>query len=479
VAVIGAGPAGLAAAVAAASAGAAVTLIDEYPKPGGQYLKADTQPDAPPPQSFAAQKGRALLGQLKQLAETNVELRTGTLLWGLETTESAKTAKDREDNPQLHLALHDSRGSHWLAARTAVVATGARERVIPFPGWTLPGVMTLGAAHLLVREHGVLPGRRVLVAGSGPLMFPVVHELLQHGADVVAVLEATHLRDWLAHAPALWGQGDRLREGWTYLQDLLRHRVPYRRGHAVTRALGDGRLEAAVIARLDREGRPLPGSEARVPIDALCVGLGFVPNIELTQLAGCPHTFDPSRGGWVPTVDRQLETGVPGLYAAGEVTEVDGAGAALLEGRIAGLAAARRLGYVPADQLKNELAALESTRQRHRRFGHMLNTLFAPPSGLDAITTPDTLLCRCEEVTAGQVATAVQAGARELDALKTLIRVGQGVCQGRTCGPLLARTLARLTGMPPAAAGTFHVRPPLKPVPLGEVALTDEQEVTG
>jgi thioredoxin reductase/bacterioferritin-associated ferredoxin len=455
-------------------------LIDEYPKPGGQYLKADTRPDAPPPQSFTAQKGRALLGQLKQMAATDIELRTGTLLWGLETTGSDQAANDAKDEPHLRLALHGPQGSRWLAARTAVVASGARERVIPFPGWTLPGVLTLGAAHLLIREHGVLPGRRVLVAGSGPLMFPVVHELLRHGAHVIAVLEATHFRDWLPHAPALWGQGDRLREGWAYLQDMLRHRVPYRRGHAVVQALGDNQLEAAVIARLDREGRPVPGSEARMSVDALCVGLDFVPNVDLTQLAGCPHTFDPSRGGWVPTVDRKLETGMRGLFAAGEITGVDGAGAALLEGRIAGLAAARRLGYVPAEQLENELAALEPARQRHRRFGHMLNTLFVPPPGLDAITTPGTILCRCEEVTASQVAAAVQQGARELDALKTLTRVGQGACQGRTCGPLLARTIARQTGMPPAAAGTFHVRPPLKPVPLEELAHTvgQEQEVT-
>jgi hypothetical protein len=291
-AVVGAGPAGLAAAVTAARAGVHVTLVDEYPRPGGQYLKDKPSLAASPPVSAAERQGRALL---RDLAELDVELRTETLVWGIEG---------------LRLALHSPHGLDWLEARAVVLATGARELVIPFPGWTLPGVMTLGATQILAKEHGILPGRRVLLAGSGPLLLAVASQLVRRGAEVVAVLEAVHLEQWLPHAPATWGNWDRLREGWRYLGDLRRARVPYRPGRTVIRALGSspspakggaekgGELQTAIVARLDRQGRPIPGSEETVEVDALCLGLGFVPNVELTQLAGCAHEFDPARGGW-------------------------------------------------------------------------------------------------------------------------------------------------------------------------------------
>jgi NADPH-dependent 2,4-dienoyl-CoA reductase/sulfur reductase-like enzyme len=328
--------------------------------------------------------------------------------------------------------------------------------------------LTLGAAHLLAREHGVTPGRRVLLAGSGPLLFPALHALLARGAKVVGVLEATRLTQWTAHAPALWGQWERLREGATYFKDMLRARVPYRPGHTVSRALGEERVEAAVVVRLDRDGQPVQGSEEPVEIDALCLGFGFVPNIELTQLARCFHQYDPTRGGWVPVVNQRLETSLPNLFAAGETVGVDGAAAALLEGHVAGLAAAQRVGAIPMDRLEREVAGSEAQRRRHRRFGTMLNTLFGPPPGLDALTTPDTPLCRCEGVTAGEVREALRAGVRELDELKIRTRVGQGPCQGRTCGPLLARFMARHTEASVESLGRFHVRPPIKPVPVGE-----------
>jgi NAD(P)H-nitrite reductase large subunit len=238
----------------------------------------------------------------------------------------------------------------------------------------------------------------------------------------------------------------------------------------VVRAEGTEAVETVVVARVDRQGQPLPGSEETFEVDTLCLGFGFVPNVELTQLAGCEHQFDPRGGGWVPTVNERLETTVSGLFAAGETAGVGGAGAAMLEGRVAGLAAARRLGYLAEDRLAGELAGLAGRRQRLHRFGTMLNTLFAPRPGLNTITTAATTICRCEGVTAAEVQAAMDSGAANLDALKNSTRVGQGMCQGRTCGPLLARLLRQKSGCPAEAAGCFNVRPPLKPVPLGQLA---------
>jgi NADPH-dependent 2,4-dienoyl-CoA reductase/sulfur reductase-like enzyme len=456
-AVVGAGPAGLAAAITAARAGVRVTLVDEYPRPGGQYLKGAKPTGESPPVSAAERQARAMLDDL---SNPKVELRLQTLVWGLEG---------------LSLALHSPVGLDWLEAQAIIVATGARELVIPFPGWTLPGVMTLGAAQVLAKEHGVLPGKRILLAGSGPLLLSVANELTRLGAEVVAVLEATRPGQWLPHGPAVWGNWDRLREGWHYLQGLRRAQIPYRFGRTVTRAEGGDGLEAVIVARLDRQGCPISGTEETLEVDTVCLGFGFVPNVELVQLAGCDLLFDQAQGGWVPQVDVRLETTVPGLFVAGETARVGGAGAAMIGGRVAGLAAAQRLGYVSDSKLAGEMAELAGQRQCLRRFGAMLNTLFAPRPGLNTIVTDKTIVCRCEEVSAGEVRTAVARGATNLDALKTWTRVGQGPCQGRTCGPLLSWLIAREGGCTAAEVGCFKVRPPLKPMPLGDLAVEGNQ----
>jgi NADPH-dependent 2,4-dienoyl-CoA reductase/sulfur reductase-like enzyme len=455
-AIVGAGPTGLAAAVTAARTGVHVTLIDEYPQPGGQYLKG-IHPSAGERMPLAKRQGLRLLEELNHL---DVDLRSQTLVWGIE---------------DLRLAIFGSQGLQWLQPQAVIVATGARELVLPFPGWTLPGVMTLGAAQILAKAHAVLPGKRILLAGSGPLLLALADELIRRGAHLVAVLEATHPGQWMPYAPLIRGNWDRLKEAGSYLSSLLRARIPYRFGQIAIKALGERQLEAVVVARLDHQGRPIPGSQETLEADALCIGFGFIPNIEVTQLAGCDHEFDAWRGGWVPRVSETLETSLPGLYAAGEAAGIGGASAALLEGRIAGLAAAQRLGYLSKSDLESELASLAPTLRQSQRFARMLNTLFKPGFELDAITTDETIVCRCEEVTVGEVRAAIRQSRAEeppqlgidLDSLKTWTRVGHGPCQGRTCGPLLARLIARETGQILEAVGNFRVRPPLKPVPLG------------
>ncbi len=342
--------------------------------------------------------------------------------------------------------------------------------------------MSAGAAQLLAKRHGLKPGRRVLIAGSGPLLLPVAARLAgpdgagAPGTRVVGVLEAARLPAWLRCGTALLGglatatDRDRLGEAVRYLAALARARVPYRFGRVVTAALGEGRLEAVTVARTDGLGRAIPGTAETIPVDALCIGFGLIPNVELAQLAGAVSVFDPARGGWVPGTDASLETSVPGLFVAGETAGVAGAEAALAQGRLAALAAARRLGRVSEAQLQRERDASARERAAAWRFGALINTLFAPQPGGQAAIPDDTLVCRCEEVTAGEVRAAVAAGAVTLDALKTRTRVGQGPCQGRTCGPILARLIAAETGVTLEAAGWFHVRPPVKPVPFAALA---------
>jgi NADPH-dependent 2,4-dienoyl-CoA reductase/sulfur reductase-like enzyme/bacterioferritin-associated ferredoxin len=301
-------------------------------------------------------------------------------------------------------------------------------------------------------------------------MLPAAARLVELGAEVVGILEATRPNAWLRHGPAVWGNWDRLGEGRHYLATLRKARVPYRFGYAVIRALGSEGLKAVVVARLDAQGRPLVGTEERFPADVLCVSFGFVPNVELSQVAGAALRFDQGRGGWTPQRGEDGQTTVPGLFVAGEAASIGGAGAAMLEGRLAALGAAQHLERLTTADLTRAQAAAAGQRRSFQRFGAMLSTLFVPPPGLSAIITDGTPICRCEEVTAGEVRSAIRRGAVTLDALKTRMRVGQGPCQGRTCGPILARMIAQETGRPVADAGMFHARPPVKPVPLAALA---------
>jgi thioredoxin reductase len=449
--VIGAGPGGLAAALEASRAGVRVALVDENAVLGGQYLSSS----GPAGKSLRARaderRGRVLM---RDLGEMNQDIRTETLVFGMEGQR---------------LALHGARGFEWIETSCVLIATGARELVIPFPGWTLPGVMTLGAALKMVEANGVLPGKRILIAGSGPLVLRTAAIMACSGAQVVTVLEATHPWEWPSHAAAVRGHWDRLREGMDYLRCLRRKGIPYRFGRTVIRALGTDEIQGAVTSRLDGKGNPIKGTEETWDVDTICLGFGFVPNIEVTQLAGCVHVFDQRLGGWVPEVSERMETSIPGVYAVGETTGVAGAAAAMVEGRIAGLAAAQRLGYDMGQELTDELAVLRRQRRRLLRFGEMLNTLFRPRPGLYDITTDDTVICRCEEVPAGEVLGALRRGARHLDALKIWTRAGQGPCQGRTCGPLLARFASQRAKCSEADFGTFGVRPPVKPIPMGSL----------
>jgi len=254
------------------------------------------------------------------------------------------------------------------------------------------------------------------------------------------------------------------------LRAMRQAHIPYRFGRTVVMAQGPGRVEKAVTAVLDASGCPIPGSAETIPVDAICVSFGFVPNIELAQVAGAALRFEPGCGGWTPQLDQNGQTTVPGLFVAGEAARVVGAAAAMMEGHFVGLAAACHLGAFTQPELDGETALVKGRRRRLARFGAILNTLFVPPPGLSVITTDDTSICRCEEVTAGQVRAAIRRGAVTLDALKTRTRVGQGSCQGRTCGPILTRMIAQETGKPAADAGQFCVRPPVKPVPVAALA---------
>lgn len=477
-AVVGAGPAGIAAALAAAAAGVETVLLDSQPRPGGQYFRTAAG-DGIRSDDFSRPTRRRATGVttasrllLRQLADSPVRVMADTVVWG---------AFPAEDGPGWELALYGPQPSARLTTRMLILATGAYDRPIPFPGWTLPGVMTAGGVQAFLKGQRIAPGRRFLLSGCGPLQIAVAASLIQAGAEVAAVLEATRpgLRD-VRYLPALWGQWGRFAEAIGYARTLLAARVPLRLGWAVTEARGDGQVEEAVLCRLDALGRPIAASAETVRVDTIAIGYGLLPSTELARLLGCAHEYRPDRGGYVPRRDAEMRTDRQGVFAVGDGAGIGGAESALIEGRIAGLAAARDLGRLAPTAADAAIRRERPGLARQRRFAAMLAALFAPPAGLFALATDDTVICRCEEATVGDVRRAVADGATDVNAVKGMTRAGMGACQGRICGELIGRLIAAETGHAGdaaaiQAAGCFTARPPIHPVPLKALALASDE----
>ncbi|MFF5546327.1 FAD-dependent oxidoreductase [Streptomyces olivaceoviridis] len=458
-AVVGAGPAGLAAALAAAARGVRVTLVDAADQAGGQFYR---QPAA----ALGARRPQALHHQWRtweRLRDGLDRHRTAGRITHLTDHHVWCVARDSASGAfAVHALLGPAQEDGVTVHADAVLlATGAYERVLPFPGWTLPGVVTAGGAQAMLKGGLVLPGRRVVVAGTGPLLLPVAAGLAAAGALVAALVESAGPGALLHRAPALAAQPGKLAEGAGYAARLLRHGVRTLARHTVVAAHGADRLEAVTVAALGRDGRPRPGSARRIPCDTLAVGHGMLPHTDLAETLGC------ALSGTAVRVDAEQRTDVPGVWAAGEATGVGGAALALAEGHIAGRSAAARLRGTAPDP--GGWGAAARTRARLRAFATALDAVYAPPAGWADRVPDETVVCRCEEVTAGEVRGAVDSlGAGDLRTVKLLTRAGMGWCQGRMCAP----AVAGLTGCPLTAGR----RPFARPVPLGVLAALPETD---
>jgi D-hydroxyproline dehydrogenase subunit alpha len=468
VAVVGAGPAGLAASLAAAGFGCSVTLIDAGQAAGGQIYRqnvADSGGRGPDPDS------ERLPPRLRRIPlQPRISHLAATSVWHAE--------RDSGGGPDGGFVLRltgpagrgGAPGPAVVRARSVVVATGATELVLPFPGWDLPGVTTAGAAQALLKGQGVTMGRRVIVSGSGPLLLPVAAGLAGAGVRVVAVLEATAALTGARAAARLAAYPGKLREAAGYAATLARYRVPVRTGHAVVACHGAGRVERATVARLDRDWRPVPGSQREEAVDAVHASFGFSPALELTRLLGCADVQHPSRPVAAARCDGDQATSVPGVFAAGEVTGIGGAQVAELEGYLAGASAARHLGRLHPVAYAARTRTLRARLGPARRFAALLEAGYPFRPGWLDWPAPGTIACRCEDTRWAQIGEAVAAGAGDLRAVKGLTRCGMGYCQGRICGPALQYAVAAAAGRPLSDVGDLHARPVMTPVTLGVIA---------
>jgi NADPH-dependent 2,4-dienoyl-CoA reductase/sulfur reductase-like enzyme len=447
--VIGGGPAGLAAAALAARAGVQTVLFDENPGVGGQiYRGIGTTPvrtRAVLGEDYWA--GAALAAEAKASGATLV---TGATVWSLD--------------PDRRVGVSVAGQVRLIQAGRVIVATGSMERPFPIPGWTLPGVMTAGAAQTALKAQGLVPAGRTIVAGCGPLLWLLTAQLLRAGAKIEAVLDTTPRLNWLKAARYLpefalspyWAKGLNLvREVKAALPSIAVHRIE---------AHGKDRLNEVVFAT--------GAGERRMKADLLLLHQGVVPNVNLAMAAGVAHRWNARQLCFEPVVDADFGTSVPGIAVAGDGAGIAGGTAAVERGRIAALAAVQAL--KPGAATPN-VQALRQALAREEMGRAFIDALYQPaPSFRQPVG--DTIACRCEEVTARQVRDAADLGAEGPNQMKAFLSCGMGPCQGRLCGLTITELIAAQRHATPDEVGHYRLRPPVKPITLGELASLPKTE---
>lgn len=453
--IVGAGPAGMSAAIALAEHGVRSTVIDENADTGGQIYRQST---ANSERVSATEKIRAGVDLRRRFSEfgDTIEFRRHTKVWGVFQNR--------------RLAVSGDDGWEMIDAEHLLLATGAHEFVPPFPGWTMPGVMTPGAAQLMLKSMQVRPGQRVVLAGTGPFLLVVATYLLDAEVEVVGVVEAVTRREVMTSLPGLLRHIPLLRQGWDYLRRLRRAGVPNYTGHVVVAAEGDERVNQVRIAPCNRQWQPDHAKARTIEADTLCVGYGFIPRTELAQLAGCRMQWVDELGGWVPAADNSLATSESGVWVAGDGGGVAGAAVAEEEGTLAGLAIARRAGALAEESFERVRVPIDRRLNRLRRFRATLDKLSCVRPGLSELARKETIVCRCEELTRGETEEAIVAGCTTYRTIKVATRLGMGPCQGRMCWPAMARAISARTGGSLEECGPMSARPPITPVTLGDLA---------
>lgn len=442
--IVGAGPAGMRAAEQLVAAGQRPIVVDEGARHGGQIYRqppAVLQRERSDLYGFEAARASAVLDRFEAL-RPQIDYRPDTLAWQVE----ANTLQ----------LLHAGR-NRALPFDALILAPGATDRVLPFPGWTLPGVYTLGAAQVALKHQGCLIGPRVVFAGTGPLLYLVAWQYATHGGQVAAVLDtAPAAAKWLA-APRLLARPAVAAKGAYFVACLRMMGVALHGGVTLLGAQGGERVTALTW----RAGSGIHTTEC----DAIGFGYGLRSETQLADLAGCAFDYNTLEQAWLPTRDAAGRASVPGVYLAGDGASILGADAAELSGALAALAALEDLGLGSADTAR--AAQIERALHAHVSFRRGLETAFAPPPRWAADAPDELIVCRCEEVTAGELrACARDTGAREMNRLKALTRIGMGRCQGRMCAPAASRLLAHAAGCALPEVGRLRGQAPIKPIPI-------------
>jgi NADPH-dependent 2,4-dienoyl-CoA reductase/sulfur reductase-like enzyme len=443
IAIIGAGPAGIRAAQTLVAHGVYPVLLDEAARGGGQvYRRQPANFTRTPNQlyGFEAHKASALHQTVDELRE-QIDYRPDTLVWNAEGG--------------LLDTLHDGRAAR-LAYASVIVATGATDRILPVPGWTLPGVYSLGAAQIALKFQGCAIGERVVFAGSGPLLYLVAYQYAKAGAHVVAVLDSSPLSAQARALPGLLAQPATLAKGLYYRTWLTAKGIAVQQGASLSRIDGERRVQS--LSWQNGKG------QHRLDCDAVAFAHGLRSETQLADLLGCEFAWNPLNRAWLPQRDHAGRSSSSGVYLAGDGAGIMGADAAEMAGERAALALLEDLGYQVDPQ---RCAQLEHSLERIGRFRQGLERAFAFPEDWAGRAADEVMICRCEEVSVGDIRQVVGEGHWEINRVKAHCRVGMGRCQGRMCGAAAAEIIARESGRNIQEIGRLRAQAPLKPVPFG------------
>lgn len=443
IAIIGAGPAGIRAAETLVAHGVFPVLLDEAARAGGQiYRRQPANFKRSPTRlyGFEAHKATAI-HETADALRGQLDYRPDTLVWNAEAG--------------LLDTLHQGRAAR-LEYAAVIVATGATDRILPVPGWTLPGVYSLGAAQIALKSQGCAIGERVVFAGSGPLLYLVAYQYAKAGANVVAVLDSAPLSAQARALPGLLAQPATLAKGLYYRGWLAARGIVVHQGANLSRIEGERRVHGL-------KWRNAKG-EHFLDCDAVAFAHGLRSETQLADLLGCEFTWQPLNRAWLPQRDAAGRSSVPGVYLAGDGAGIMGADAAEKAGERAALALLADLGYRVDPQ---RCAQLERSLERIGRFRQGLEQAFIFPEHWAGDATDDLVICRCEEVSAGDIRRVVNEGHWEINRVKAHCRVGMGRCQGRMCGAAAAEIIARESARPVCGVGRLRAQAPVKPLPFG------------
>ena len=443
--IVGAGPAGIRAAQTLVAHGIRPVLIDEASRAGGQIYRRPPAHFKRSPESLygmEASRATAVHGAIDGIVDS-IDYRPDSLVWNVQ-------------DGQLDVMHGPTHSTRTVPYRQLIVATGATDRVLPVPGWTLPGVYTLGGAQVALKFQGCAIGSRVVFMGTGPLLYLVAYQYAKAGVDVAAVLDTARLADQLAAVPAMLTQPAVFMKGVYYVGWLRAHGVALHSGVRPVRVQGAQRVSAVVW---EQDGR-----EHTIDCDAVGFGYALRSETQLADLLGCRFAFAPMQRAHLPERDGVGRSSVAGVYLAGDGAGIMGADAAEWAGELAALTLLSDEGVrVDADRaltLEHKLAKL-------KRFREGLERAFPFPRDWAAHAPDELVVCRCENVTAGALRrTIAESGTDELNRLKALSRVGMGRCQGRMCGVAAAEILAHAVGVPVQQVGRLRGQTPIKPIPM-------------
>jgi NADPH-dependent 2,4-dienoyl-CoA reductase/sulfur reductase-like enzyme len=447
--IVGGGPAGIAAALEGTSLGLSVLLADENPRLGGQVYRS---------LGASPLEGRKILGRdyhsgaalLDEAEKAGFEYLTGASVWMIE----------RNKDGGFSAGISRQSSTSFVTSQSVLIATGALERPFPIPGWTLPGVMTAGAAQSFLKASGIAPEGPLVLAGMGPLLYLLAAQYARAKVQIDAVLDTTPRDNWrraLRYLPGFLSSS----YAWKGLRLLIETGRSTRLIAGVTglRAIGDHELKEVAFV--------VAGRERRIEARTLLLHQGVVPQVNLAMAAGCEYRWNDARLAFEPILSNWGETTQPGLFIAGDSSGIGGAKAAEAFGRLAARGVALHLGHVTEKQAE----ALAYRRQAARALAGraFLDALYRPPMSF-RVPADDVIVCRCEEVTAGAVRAVTARGAPGPNQAKTFLRAGMGPCQGRLCGLTVTEIMAEATGRSPSQIGHYRLRNPVKPVTLGELA---------